>query len=60
MLDVLGIPNEIPKGSFYDLSSDQEPAGDVDQEKNASVAASPATRTPGSTASTPDTSPLSR
>ena len=28
MLDALGIPKEPPKGSFYDLSSDEEPDGD--------------------------------
>ena len=28
MLDALGIPKEPPKGSFYDLTSDEEPDGD--------------------------------
>ena len=32
MLDMLGIPNEIPKGSFYDLSSDEDEKGDDDEE----------------------------
>ena len=33
MLDMLGIPNEIPKGSFYDLSADEEPGSDEDQDE---------------------------
>ena len=45
-LDSIGIPKEPPKGSFYDLSSDEE-------EESASAAPNPATRT--STASTLNT-----
>ncbi len=33
MLDKLGIPKEPPKGSFYDFSSDEQPAGNNDQGK---------------------------
>ena len=31
MLDMLGIPKEPPKGSFYDLSADEEPGNDQDK-----------------------------
>ena len=33
LLDTLGIPKEPPKGSFYDLSADEEPDSDEDQGK---------------------------
>ena len=39
MLDTLGIPKEIPKGSFYDLSSDEEDKSDEDKKPKGKVGA---------------------
>ena len=49
-------PKEPPKGSFYDLSSDEDPGSD-EESKTQVVAASPAIRTPASTASIQNTCP---